>query len=90
VADEIDHTMFLGKAPRPDVGAEVPKRFRLADTREWVRHNRLHEIEHLEGYTTIDRHPVPQILAELVLKNAVPISSGCDDEPPSQGQIHAG
>jgi hypothetical protein len=82
VAYEIDDSVFLRKPPRPGVWPEMPERFGLADTTEWICHDCIDQIRDLQGHTPVIRDPEPEIFAELVLKDTVPISCGDDEAPP--------
>jgi hypothetical protein len=82
VRDEVDHTVLLGQASRPDVRAQMPERFRLADPGGRVSHDRFNERGDLESDASVVFDPEPEVFSELVLKNAVPTSRDDDGRPP--------
>lgn len=90
VSNEVDEPMLLGQTPGPDVGTEVPKRFRLSEPREWVGHDSFDKGEDFESYPSVVLDPETKVFSELVLKDAVPTSRDGDGTPPWPGRTHAG
>jgi hypothetical protein len=82
VGDEVDDPVLLGQPSRPDIRAQMPKGFRLAQTGKGVRHDGLDERHDLESDAPVLFDPVSKVLSELVLKNAVPTSRDDDGRPP--------
>lgn len=62
---QINASVLLGYAPRPDVGAKVFQRFRLADTLERISQYRLHKIKQPLCGAAIGVDPVAQIIEKL-------------------------
>ena len=90
VSNEVDEPMLLGQTPEPDVGTEVPKRFRLSEPREWVGHDSFDKGEDFESYPSVVFDPETKVFSELVLKDAVPTSRDGDGTPPWPVRTHAG
>lgn len=62
---QINASVLLGYAPRPDVGTKVFQRLGFADTREGISQCRLHEIKQPLCGAAIGLDPVAQIIEKL-------------------------
>ena len=89
VSDEVDEPVFLGQTAGPDVGAEVPKGFRLSEPRERVGHDDFYKMKDFESDSSVVLDPVTKVFSELVLKDAVPTSRDGDGTPPWTGRTRA-
>ncbi len=74
VADEIDDTVFLCKAPRPGAAWEVFQWFRLADSFEGVANDNLHQVERPKRDLSVCLDPEFQVFHELRLKYRDPLT----------------
>ena len=69
-AHEVDQTMFLSDAPRPDVRAEVPERLRLTRTGEGRAHDLFDQGPDSARYPRLLPRPPSEILADSGWKTA--------------------
>jgi hypothetical protein len=67
----------------------VPERFWFADSGKWISHDRIDQIDDLEGHASIVRDPIPKVLSKLVLEDAVPISHGDEGTAPWRDRTRA-
>lgn len=67
--DQIDHPVFLGQSPGPDIGPEVLEAFRLAEASEGVAYDGLDQIQAPQGHASVGLHPESQVLAKLFMEN---------------------
>lgn len=61
--------MFLGDAARPDVGAKVLQRFRIADPFERIAQRGFDKFEESPGRAAFCFHPEAQIFQKLWLED---------------------
>ena len=69
VAYEVDNSVFLSQPPRPCARGQVFQRLWLSDPGERISEDRLNKIEAPQREFPISFYPVPQVLAELLLKD---------------------
>jgi len=72
IANEVDDSMFFGKASRPGSAWEVLEGFGLPYSRKRIAQNRLYKIKSSEGDPSVRLHPVLQIFNELRLEHGYP------------------
>ncbi len=86
--DNIYKSMLLCNSARPDTRSKKFKRFRFADTLEWISYDRFDQLKNTDDGFAVCLNPVPQIFPELRLEYGFPLSVGlgCLDRSFTQNQ----